>query len=63
MGALGHITLIFMAVQEVLMIKWPKQTTEANANGRFHFALERFDSPRHSSRAAQLFSVGGFERL
>jgi hypothetical protein len=26
--------------------------------GRIRFALERFDSPRHSSHAAQLFSLG-----
>ena len=27
--------------------------------GRIRFALERFDSPRHSSHVAQLFSLGG----
>ena len=27
--------------------------------GRVHFALERWDLPRHSSHVAQLFSLGG----
>jgi len=28
--------------------------------GRIRFALERFDSPRHRSHVAQLFSLGGY---
>jgi hypothetical protein len=31
--------------------------------GRISFALERFDSPRHCSHVAQLFSLGGIERM
>jgi hypothetical protein len=31
--------------------------------GRINFALERLDSPRHSSHVAQLFSLGGIERF
>ena len=30
--------------------------------GRIRFALERFDSPRHRSHVAQLFSLGHHER-
>jgi hypothetical protein len=30
----------------------------ANVGGRIRFALERFDSPRHSSHVAQLFTLG-----
>jgi hypothetical protein len=30
----------------------------ANVVGRIRFALERSDSPRHSSHVAQLFSLG-----
>ena len=31
--------------------------------GRINFALERLDSPRHSSHVAQLFSLGDIERF
>ena len=31
--------------------------------GRFSFALERFDSPRHSSHVAQLWSLGGMRNF
>jgi hypothetical protein len=41
----------------------PKVAGASNVVGQSRFALERWDSPRHSSQVAQLlFSLAVFER-